>query len=285
MSSISIILARTQAPSRPWSMQLKRFRCFGTDAGSGNEALVMFDVEAACWPPAERLAFAARQNANACVFIDYPQDPAKPYVLDFYYPHSRSPLCLHASLAAAHYLDTQGGARYSGSLSTAMTAKHLAFTRVGNELHIQVMPERVTAHVPATGEVAQWLDCAESAIKGPVAIASVGSAKLLVEMASSDELYALRPKLDEILDWGKRCGVSGIYAYVHRGADEYEGRNFNHRDECLEDTATGVAAGALCVLLKRDIVLHQGLMLDNHCRISARNDNGLISIGGLVHQA
>ncbi|NWB99484.1 PhzF family phenazine biosynthesis protein [Pseudomonas gingeri] len=266
-------------------MHLKRFRCFGTDPNSGNEALVVFQGRTIEWSVAERQHFAAEQKANACVFINIVEDGIAPCVLDFYYPHARSPLCLHASLAAAHYLHTHQVAEYSGSALTSMRKQILAFSHAGNELHTRVAPEPVTTPVPPIGAVAKLLGCPESAMKASSAIASIGSPKLLVEMASLEALYALRPPLNGIVAWGKASAVNGIYAYAHREMNGYEGRNFNHLDERLEDAATGVAAGALSVLLERNIVLHQGLMLGNRCQISASKGDGLISVGGLVYEA
>lgn len=266
-------------------MHLKRFRCFGTGPDSGNEALVIFQRGSSEWSVAERQKFAAEQKANACVFINTMEDGIGPCVLDFYYPHARSPLCLHASLAAAHYMQTHHVAEYSGSALTSMSKQVLTFAHAGNELRTSVEPDHVKRPVPTVGAVAELLGCTESAIKTPAAIASIGSPKLLVEMVSPEALYALRPHLNGIVAWGQRAAVSGIYAYAHREMNQYEGRNFNHLEESLEDAATGVAAGALSVLLARNIILHQGVMLGNRCQISASNCDGLISVGGLVYEA
>jgi len=206
-------------------------------------------------------------------------------VLDFYYPHARSPLCLHASLAAAYYLHTHNVAEYSGSVLTSMNKQLLTFRHSGNELHISVEPDQVKMPVPSMGAVAKLLGCTESAIKPPAAIASIGSPKLLVEMVSPEALYALRPPLNGIVEWGKVSAVSGVYAYAHHELNKYEGRNFNHLDENLEDAATGVAAGALSLFLARNIILSQGVILGNRCQISASDCDGLISVGGLVFEA
>lgn len=266
-------------------MQMKRYRCFGTVPDSGNEALVVFLGASSGWSIEERQEFAASNLANACVFITSNEDDAGPYVLDFYYPHARSPLCLHASLAAAHYLHTHGIAEYSGSVMTAMDRQLLSFKHSGNELHVSVNPGQLTMPSPPIKTIAKMLGCAESAIKPPAVIASIGSPKMLVEMVSTDELYALRPRLQEIVYWGKQSAVSGIYAYAHRELDKYEGRNFNHLDENLEDAATGVAAGALSVLLAKSITVSQGVRLGNRCQISVYHQDGSISVGGMVFEA
>ncbi|WP_274610353.1 PhzF family phenazine biosynthesis protein [Pseudomonas sp. TH31] len=266
-------------------MHLKRFRCFGTGPNSGNEALVIFEGASSGRSIAERQRFAAAQKAKACVFINIMEDGVGPCVLDFYYPHARSPLCLHASLAAAYYLHTHNVAEYCGSVLTSMNKQLLTFTHSGNELHISVEPDQVNMSVPSICVIAKLLGCTESAIKSPAAIASIGSPKLLVEMVSPEALYALRPALNGIVEWGQAAAVSGVYAYAHRELNKYEGRNFNHLDESMEDAATGVAAGALSLFLARNIILSQGVMLGNRCQISASDCDGLISVGGLVFEA
>jgi predicted PhzF superfamily epimerase YddE/YHI9 len=165
------------------------------------------------------------QNANACVFISVAKDGGELCILDFYYPHARSPLCLHASLAAAYYLQTHNAARYSGPVLTAMIKQMLTYTDSGNEVHISLAPHPVCTQAPSLDAIAKLLGCPASAIKAPAAVASVGSPKLLVEMVSPEALYVLRPHLPGIVEWGKTSGISGCYAYAHREKNEYEGRN------------------------------------------------------------
>lgn len=265
-------------------MHLKRFRCFGLGPHSGNEAVVIFGGISSEWSVEERQHFATMQNANACVFISVEKDGAVPYILDFYYPHSRSPLCLHASLAAAHYLQTSNIAEYSGLVLTSMNKQALTYTQSGNDMHVSVTPQPVRIPAPSLDSIARLLGCPTSAIKVPPAVASIGSPKLLVEMVSPEALYALRPHLHEIVEWGKTSAISGCYAYAHREGNEYEGRNFNHLEESLEDAATGVAAGALTVHLARDIILYQGQCLGNTCRISASVLDGMVCVGGRVFE-
>jgi predicted PhzF superfamily epimerase YddE/YHI9 len=89
-------------------------------------------------------------------------------------------------------------------------------------------------------------------------VVSVGSPKLLVEVADAATLYGLQPDLPAIAAWGKGAGVNGLYVYCRCADGTYEGRNFNHLDPALEDSATGVAAGALTALLGHAITLRQG---------------------------
>ena len=74
-------------------MRIRALKCFGEHAGDGNPALV---IEGDASGEEARRAFARSRNTT-CVFLDGD-------VVDFYYPHTRSPLCLHATLAVAHVL-------------------------------------------------------------------------------------------------------------------------------------------------------------------------------------
>lgn len=65
----------------------------------------------------------------------------------------------------------------------------------------------------------------------------------------------------------------------------YQGRNFNHLNPVLEDSATGVAAGALTAHLKKDIDLFQGEHLNNPCVIHTKYLGNSILIGGSVTTA
>jgi predicted PhzF superfamily epimerase YddE/YHI9 len=76
-------------------MKTHRMLCFGRTDESGNAAIV---VQGAALAETERLRFAERQSANATVFME--ASAAGDIQLDYYYPHARSPLCLHATLAA-----------------------------------------------------------------------------------------------------------------------------------------------------------------------------------------
>jgi predicted PhzF superfamily epimerase YddE/YHI9 len=116
-------------------------------------------------------------------------------------------------------------------------------------------------------------------------VASVGSPKLLVEVRDADTLYGLSPDLAGITAWGKQHGVNGLYVYCRLDAGTVEGRNFNHLDPALEDSATGVAAGALAVALGRNVTVRQGRATGRNCLIRARVGDNAILVGGAAETA
>lgn len=116
-------------------------------------------------------------------------------------------------------------------------------------------------------------------------LASVGSPKLLLEVDSVETLYALAPDLALIHVWGKEAGVNGCYAWCRTGDGEVEGRNFNHLEPQLEDSATGVAAGALALALGQGLMLRQGRATGRLCLIRTALEGEAVLVGGLVGRA
>lgn len=257
-------------------MNIHRVRCFGATPAHGNLALV---IENGPDGTEARLAFAREHGAPACVFID----GQGPWQADFYYPHARSPLCLHASLAAAHILCQRHGA--SVSVCTAMRAQNLELQHDSAGSFVRVRRQAVAPLGIDPGLPAHLLGQPALALASAPLLSSVGSPKLLIEVAHRAALYALDPPLARIVEWSKEHGVNGCYVYWRAGENAFEGRNFNHLDPAREDAATGVAAGALCAWLGTDLVMHQGAHLGNPCRIVARNDGGSILVGGLTCDA
>ncbi len=251
---------------------------------NGNDAVVVSGPELSSWLLEDRQQFTIEQHAHACVFVDAEGSASGQFTLDFYYPHTRSPLCLHASLAAADHVWKTGQHGGVLLLTSSMKKQPLAFDRTGDEIFVSVDIQQADFPNVSISDVAKLLRCDTGVLVSSPEVASVGSPKLLVEVASEDVLYSLAPDLDGITEWGQRNGVNGCFVYTLMGASpsQYAGRNFNHLDATLEDAATGVAAGALSVRLNADITLYQGRNLDNPCVIRASRAAGKIRVGGRV---
>jgi PhzF family phenazine biosynthesis protein len=260
---------------------ITELKCFGVAAGGGNAALVIQNDHSSA---DERQQLARLHSKPACVFIDSGERGVEAdeagVVLDFYYPHMRSPLCLHATLAAARVLLSPQ--RPTLLVRTAMHGQALTLILRHGEVFIQLEPQtppavEIPAELPALLLAAPGIRLAS-----PPVIASVGSPKLLLEVADSTTLHALHPDLQRIANWGKENGVSGCYAWCRRGdgSGAVEGRNFNHLDPALEDSATGVAAGALTVHLRRGLTLYQGANTGQPCLIRTGLQAESILIGG-----
>jgi PhzF family phenazine biosynthesis protein len=259
-------------------MHVQTLKCFGASPGEGNPALV---IEDSGMDLAARQAWTAARNTT-CVFLEKEGDALQ---VDYFYPHTRSPLCLHATLAVAAVLF--GRAENAGTIAvtTAMKGQRLELSREGGDYFVRLAPQPAP-QVDISGEqVATLLNAPGLAQASPPRVASVGSPKLLVEVRDVATLSALAPDLAGIAAWGKAQGVSGLYVYCRREAGVFEGRNFNHLDPALEDSATGVAAGALAVALGHDLILRQGRVMGSDCLIRARVEGDAILVGGAAEPA
>lgn len=257
-------------------MRILKFTCFGSGAGGGNPALVITGGPLA---PEARSALA-RERALTCVFIDPAGEPGVAATLDFVYPHMRSPLCLHATLAAARVLFAAHGDVPSLTVKTAMRGQRLTLTREGDMVYVGLARQQAP-QVAADETLARRLLAAPTLqLAGAPRIASVGSPKLLLEVADRATLHGLRPDLEAIVAWGREQGLNGCYVWCRIGEGEYEGRNFNHLDPSLEDSATGVAAGALTLALGHGLLLHQG----GTCVMRTLLDGDTVLVGGRVDE-
>lgn len=262
-------------------MHVHALRCFGAAPGTGNPALV---IEGDPSPAPARQAFA-RERDTTCVWIDDAAADGGLAVVDFYYPHARSPLCLHATLAAAQRLSARPGAPAQLAVRSAMHGQLLGLLRVDGTLFVRLAAQPVAQPVLAPGEAARLLRLPPSADGAGAAaprVASVGSPKLLVDVGDAATLHALAPDLDAIAAWSRRHGVNGVYAWCRHADGRFEGRNFNHLEPRLEDSATGVAAGALTLLIGHGLALQQGRATGRDCLIQTRLDGDAVLVGGRV---
>jgi PhzF family phenazine biosynthesis protein len=251
-------------------MHVQTLNCFGAHPGAGNPALVIEDDG---MDLAARQAFATARNTT-CVFLSDDNE------VDYFYPHMRSPLCLHATLAVAAVLFGRPGAAETITVRTAMKRQPLLLSREGSDYFVKLTPQPVPDVAIGAEQVAALLGAPGLALCSPPRLASVGSPKLLVEVADTGTLYGLAPNLAGIAAWGKQHGVNGFYVWCRLDAGTLEGRNVNHLDAKLEDAATGVAAGALAVALGQDMLVRQGRAVGQDCLIRARIEDGAILVGG-----
>ena len=268
---------------------------FGATPGTGNPALV---IEHGPADGAARQALA-REHNKTLVFLD---GSAECPVLDYWYPHARSPLCLHATLAAAHVLFAGSASpaalspsspRTRGSnfpnrppaltVTTAMRGQALILSREADEFYVQLDIQPPPA-LPQLPDLPALLRRPGFVPASAPAAASVGSPKLLVEVADAATLYSLQPDLSAITAWSQASAINGIYAWCRHPDGRFEGRNFNHLDAALEDSATGVAAGALTALLGHGLTLLQGRATGRDCLIRTRLDGACVLVGGTVVQ-
>jgi predicted PhzF superfamily epimerase YddE/YHI9 len=216
------------------------------------------------------------------VFLDPAGEPGVAATLDFVYPHMRSPLCLHATLAAAQVLFDREGDAAPLAVKTAMHGQLLTLSRDRETVFVRLARQAPPQVAVDEALATRLLAAPGLRLASAPGIASVGSPKLLLEVADGVTLHGLQPDLALIQAWGKAHGVSGCYAWCRIGENEVEGRNFNHLDPLLEDSATGVAAGALTALLGHGLLLRQGRSRGSDCVIHTKREGDAVLVGGRV---
>jgi PhzF family phenazine biosynthesis protein len=260
-------------------MKITELLCFGAQPGQGNPALV---VQGDGWEPGQRQHFAYTQQRSACVFIDTAADGR--VILDYFYPHTRSPLCLHATLAAAAVLLGSGdSAARTLTVRTALLGQQLRLSRSDAGLFIALQRQPAPAVALAPDLPARLLAMPGVQLASAPVVVSAGSPKLLLELPDCATLQALRPDLALIAAWGKEHGVNGCYAWARRADGALEGRNFNHLDPALEDSATGVAAAALTLHLGHGVNLYQGMNRGQPCLLRTALQGDTVLAGGAAH--
>lgn len=103
------------------------------------------------------------------------------------------------------------------------------------------------------------------------------------------QLLELKPNYELIKKWSIENKVNGLYVYTpetHLNSSNFHARGFNPKTGHNEDAATGVAATALSLALKRNITVEQGYSINRPCCIVVTYiDANNILVGGQVTAA
>lgn len=260
-------------------MKIHKLCCFGTIENTGSNAFIIendaFDIRS-------RLVFTYKQKMPASIFIEE-KIGDNTIILDYYYPHARSPLCLHGTLAAGYVLFSEYPEKSQITVTTSMHKQKISIIKADENISL-LIEQQIIPVDPIISDtlLASLLNINIAQVVSVPGVFSVGSPKLLIEVGSPEVLNSIIPNLELINKWSKENLVSGCYVYCKLNDNSYAGRNFNHLDPILEDPATGVAAGALTAYLQHGIHLYQGSLTNNPCVIHTEILNNLISIGGSV---
>ncbi len=237
---------------------MKILYCFCTDLpNSGNPAGVMFDFSG---DNIEKQKLAQQLQLPVIVFINSADSPIP--VLQFFYPNIEMNLCLHGTLAAVFLLMNQrqiNRITVSNVIGTMFEA-----IKLDNQIvQIKVSAETAPTYTPDPKMLKQLLgltDLSEISVDLPMAVASVGSPKLFIPLKSPEALAALSPNFDLIKQWSLDNQINGLYVYASESTTPplLQARAFNPKTGQNEDAATGVAAAALALVLKKNLIIKQG---------------------------
>lgn len=242
-------------------MNISKLKCFGINDKSGNIAYV---IDNDSFDDNGRQSFAKDMNVSVCVFINnILNDTVK---VSFFYPDKQSPLCLHGILALAKVFFTRYTTVHKFVVEN-IAGKKVFVSLDNDKIYLELSPEYIRSGDVHLLDVMPLLGITNEYVVGLPVVSSVGSPKLLLEISSKEKLFALTPDLKLIDLWSKRLLINGICVYYINNDKELTIRNFNHLYSDLEDSATGVAALALCFYLKQNIIVSQGSNLGNYCEL------------------
>ncbi len=262
---------------------MKILNCFCTELpNSGNPAGIIFDFSG---DKMEKQKLAQKLQLPVIVFISK-ADSSIP-VLQFFYPNIEMNLCLHGALAAAFLLMEQRQTNHI-VVSNAIGALFQVIKLEDQVVQIKVSEEPVSVYTPNQKILKQLLNLTDiSAISEdfPMAVASVGSPKFFIPLKSAEVLADLQPNFDLIKQWSLDNQINGLYAYAPESTTPLllQARAFNPKTGQNEDAATGVAAAALGLLFKKDLMIKQGHFIDKPSQlIITYHHPDEIYVGGII---
>jgi len=210
---------------------------------------------------------------SECVFVRFVDNIP---VLRFFSPEKEMNMCGHATLAAAHILHDKHQLNFLNTKAGNVTIYYQPNGLI--EMILTTEPCYYTDFV-STKRIAELLGISSHAIKSDPVKISVGTPKILVELKSTEDLFAMQPNFKAIAQEINQ----GIYPFVMIEKTLYYARQFNPATGIDEDPVTGVAAAALGVHLRNKNInrftVEQGHILNKLGTIFVDVSNG-VKIGG-----
>lgn len=233
------------------------YEVFAEKPGGGNPTVVVASADGLS---AEQMRSIASRYGVESVFLQTPTVLDAQARLRYFVPNHEMEMCVHATVAAVTWLGEQGVIR-PGVVRVETCLGLLSATLGPNgEVEVDQFPPIVADVRPeACQEVAAALGCRVDQIlvaDTPRSV-SVSRAKLLVEMDSLDTLHGLTANVDDVRRVCAALDVTGLYPFASAPDDTSRARRhvwarqFPRDSGYLEDAATGLAAGALAVLLSQ----------------------------------
>ena len=262
---------------------MKILYCFCTDLPhSGNPAGVIFNFPG---DKSEKQKLANQWQLPVIVFIEK-ADSSIP-ILQFFYPNIEMNLCLHGALAAVFLLMNQRQIDHI-TISNAVGTLYQAIKLDHQVVQIKVSAEPVPTYAPDLKLLKQLLnltEIGEISTDLPMMVASVGSPKLFIPLRSPEILATLHPDFDLIKQWSLDNKINGLYVYAPESTHPLllQARAFNPKTGHNEDAATGVAAAALALIFKKNLIIKQGHFIGKSSQLMVTYHNSEeIYVGGKI---
>ncbi len=249
---------------------------------SGNRAAVVTDFDG---DKQDKQSLAKQLNLPVTVFIS--NKDAKTPTLEYFYPDTEMPLCLHGTIAASEVLLQER--KTKNCVLTTSNGYKLNIHQCESFTQVEVAKQQSPAVDIDRTLICRMLSLSDETIINtlawPLTVCSVGSPKLLIPIQSKEALLQLEPDASFIKEWSIANQVNGLYVYAtpdtaESGVDFFA-RGFNPKTGHHEDAATGVAAAALAACLKKSLIIQQGDKLGFPCEIvTTYVDDEHIFVGG-----
>jgi PhzF family phenazine biosynthesis protein len=217
--------------------------------------------------------------------------------LSFFLPSGEEVnFCSHAAMGAVHSIvrsdETRAAAKHSVKFDTAFESEDEQQLATVDEddtvgLHMRsTFSETPIDNKAVIQDLLHLIQLDDSVLsnKWPsLSTCSVARPKTLLEISSLDALQSAQPPSDTTA-WRQACdslNSTGVYLYTHIGPEvdgtTYECRQFPRASGYLEDPATGTAAAALAVSLRKEcdtntfFSFHQGTAMGRPSRIKIQD--------------
>lgn len=185
-------------------MEIELVNCFCTkNKTSGNPAAIVRDFVLG---DHEKQKIAKDLGMPVTIFLS---KTANENHIEFFYPDTEMPLCLHGTIGAAYIL-FEDNTKLKSLIFVTKAGRKLFIRKEKDVIQVLVHSQTVPEILPQKIEIIKMLNLIQvEQIDDafPLVIASVGSPKLLVPLKSFELLATLKPDLDLIVKWSKAANI------------------------------------------------------------------------------
>jgi PhzF family phenazine biosynthesis protein len=241
--------------------QIIQIAAFSSNGKGGNSAGLV-------WPadhlnPSQRQAIATRAGYSETAFVErVSKDRLR---LEYYTPSRQIEICGHATVATYSYLRDIG--EVDLGLHNFESAIGLHQVEVRSD-KVGLWQEQLDYKKIADGlmleRVSKSLNLKSNLLLESLQIASNGAPFLLIAIDDVASLKKIIPNQEEILKTSEALKIVGYYLYTLHDQNKIEARMFAPAYGILEESATGMAAGALALSLNRELAVDKFIIKQGH---------------------
>ncbi len=220
-------------------------KAFTKNKKEGNPAGIILNAENLSERKMQEIASSLLFSESAFICPSQKAD----FRVRFFTPTKEVAICVHATLAAAYMLRKVGETKaVTISIETEAGIFPVEYGKEGM-ITMEFPEAKFGNREIKKQEIVSLLGITiPDLLPSPLQVVSIGSPKLMVPVKSLAVLFRVKPNLEGIKRWCKKCGTSGLYVFTTETKDkrsDFHARQFNPLAGIDEDPITGIAAGAL----------------------------------------